>query len=293
MATELTTILELIEVQQPSKIVADLSNAPYFGSTMLQALTAIWSRLRSWGGTVILCNLSETGREALHLTRFDTLWPIVHSLDDAIAYPEGVVADCPVHQCGGKALPSRDAKLPEGHPVGLLFGCLHCDAEIEIRGPALPQAETWQAKVRRFAIPTYEGESVQAISPGWHSGNVPIPLYKLAIVGRLDLFAADVLRRAWLTVRPPRRILVDLDEVTEVSPRGGDELGKLCETTDQDSRTAVLRGEASQRLGQDLAPSIPLQANLDEAISSLGEIPDQAKQPMIVTLCFAARDKRQ
>ena len=84
MAQELTGLLEEFEGSDLRNGVVDLQKSAYFGTSMLQVMTAIWKRVRARGGKMALCNVSDTGREILHVTRFDTLWPICPSRAEAL-----------------------------------------------------------------------------------------------------------------------------------------------------------------------------------------------------------------
>jgi len=84
LAYELTGLLEQFEQSDLRNAVIDLEKSSYFGTSMLQAMTAVWKRVRARGGKMALCNLSDTGHEILHVTRFDTLWPICSSRSEAL-----------------------------------------------------------------------------------------------------------------------------------------------------------------------------------------------------------------
>jgi anti-anti-sigma factor len=84
MTYELTGLLEQFEQSDLENAVIDLEKSSYFGTAMLQVMTAVWKRVRARGGKMALCSLSDTGREILHVTRFDTLWPIYASRSEAL-----------------------------------------------------------------------------------------------------------------------------------------------------------------------------------------------------------------
>jgi anti-anti-sigma factor len=84
MAYELTGLLERFESSDLQNVVIDLEGSPYFGTSMLQVMTAMWKRVRARGGKMALCRVSPTGREILHVTRFDTLWPICPGQNEAL-----------------------------------------------------------------------------------------------------------------------------------------------------------------------------------------------------------------
>ena len=73
------------ELRQPGLrgAVIDFAKAGYFGSSLLEALRMLWNQVCGFGGCMTLCNVSEVGREVLEISRFDTIWPIYSSCDEA------------------------------------------------------------------------------------------------------------------------------------------------------------------------------------------------------------------
>lgn len=67
-----------------AKVVIDLGQVAYFGSSMLEAIRAIWNELTPHNGRLVLCNASEVGREIIQISKFDHLWPLVESRADAL-----------------------------------------------------------------------------------------------------------------------------------------------------------------------------------------------------------------
>lgn len=65
-------------------VVVDLAQAAYFGSSLLEAIRILWNDLSARGGRIALCNASEVGREVLLIAKFDHVWPLVGSRDEAI-----------------------------------------------------------------------------------------------------------------------------------------------------------------------------------------------------------------
>lgn len=65
-------------------LVVDLAKAVYFGSSLLEAIRILWNDLSASGGRIALCNPSDIGREVLQIAKFDHVWPLVDSRDDAI-----------------------------------------------------------------------------------------------------------------------------------------------------------------------------------------------------------------
>ena len=84
MAYELAGLLDRFDECDLRSAVIDLRNSPYFGTSMLQVMTALWKRVRARGGKMAVCSVSDTGLEILQVTRFDTLWPICSSQEQAL-----------------------------------------------------------------------------------------------------------------------------------------------------------------------------------------------------------------
>lgn len=70
-------------------VVVDFEHAEYFGSTMLEALRLLWTSLRAANRRLVLCRVSEVGREILQVAHFDTVWPICDSLEAALREVSG------------------------------------------------------------------------------------------------------------------------------------------------------------------------------------------------------------
>ncbi len=81
---EVRQILKQLAGQDVRGIVVDLRQAAYFGSSMLEALRELWNHVHHQGGKLALCNVSDVGRDILEVSRFNTLWPILDSRDEAL-----------------------------------------------------------------------------------------------------------------------------------------------------------------------------------------------------------------
>ncbi len=81
---ELPGLLDQLQGSEIKHIIFDLQKASYFGSILLGAMSAMWGRIRARGGKMAVCNVSETGQEILRVSKFDTLWPICDSREEAL-----------------------------------------------------------------------------------------------------------------------------------------------------------------------------------------------------------------
>ena len=67
-----------------NKLIVDLAQAPFFGSSLLELIRVIWNDLTAQGGRLVLCNPSPVGREVLEIAKFDQAWPLVETRDEAL-----------------------------------------------------------------------------------------------------------------------------------------------------------------------------------------------------------------
>jgi len=82
--SDLECILAEFDQRRATSAVVDFCHVSYFGSVMLAAVQMIWKRVRSLEGKLGLCNVSQVGREILHVSKFDSIWPIYDSRQEAL-----------------------------------------------------------------------------------------------------------------------------------------------------------------------------------------------------------------
>lgn len=71
---------------KPKKIIINLSKANYFDSSALGALVAYLKEVKSYGGHIVICNLSRSLYALLKLSKLDILFDIKSTLQEAIDY---------------------------------------------------------------------------------------------------------------------------------------------------------------------------------------------------------------
>jgi anti-sigma B factor antagonist len=81
---EMASILETLESGDAKNIVFDFSRLDYCGSSMLEAMRRLWKNLPHGQGKLVICNANPVLRDILHVTRFDTLWPIYNTRQEAL-----------------------------------------------------------------------------------------------------------------------------------------------------------------------------------------------------------------
>jgi len=82
---EWADLLEQADDEGIQHVLLDFTALHYFGSVMLEWLVTLWKKLREREGKLAICNVSSVGREILHTAKFDTLWDIHESRDEAFS----------------------------------------------------------------------------------------------------------------------------------------------------------------------------------------------------------------
>jgi anti-anti-sigma factor len=81
---QLNQLLAMLPGPPERRVLFDFSGLSFFGSSMLEAMIRVWIGLNRQSGRMALCGVSEIGREVLRVGRFDTLWPIYLSREEAL-----------------------------------------------------------------------------------------------------------------------------------------------------------------------------------------------------------------
>jgi len=69
----------------PPRLVLDLGNVKFFGSSFIELMFRVWKRLKERGGAMVLCCLHPYCAEVLKVTKLDTLWPSCPTREEAAA----------------------------------------------------------------------------------------------------------------------------------------------------------------------------------------------------------------
>jgi anti-sigma B factor antagonist len=81
---ELGGLLEVIESGEVRTLIFDFAQIEYCGSSMLEAMRRLWKSLPKTNGKLIICCVNSVIRDILHVTRFDTLWSIFDTREEAL-----------------------------------------------------------------------------------------------------------------------------------------------------------------------------------------------------------------
>jgi anti-sigma B factor antagonist len=79
-------VMDAVSAANPPKVVLDMTQTEFFGSSFIEVLFRAWNRLQHKpGGQMVLAGLNPYCKEVLAITHLDRLWPIADNQDAGIA----------------------------------------------------------------------------------------------------------------------------------------------------------------------------------------------------------------
>lgn len=73
-----------VEGAQPPRLLLDLSQTKFIGSSFLEALLQAWKQLQERSGRLALCGLTPFCSDVLKAAQLDTLWGIYDTRAEAL-----------------------------------------------------------------------------------------------------------------------------------------------------------------------------------------------------------------
>jgi anti-sigma B factor antagonist len=139
----------------------------------------------------------------------------------------------------------------------------------------IPASGETRAHVALLRLPTYEGEHIEVRLD---------QAFVIALTGRLNLFSSEALAKAWQSLPPPRRAVLDLTQATELSVKGVAALLEFCGADKGDGRVAIQirAGDADQERA--FAGRAPVHGERGAALAALGDLPEESRQLLTVTI---------
>jgi len=273
-------LYERLDAQASQRVVLNLGEVSFAASMMFGKLIQLHRKIIQRGGSLVLCSLNHSAvREVFRINKLDKFFIIADGLGEAVAAFSPLVTTCPVHGCGGTM---RGVGSVQYEPkVDTKLSCLDCGAEVRARPFEGPSSATSSLRVQVLSAPTYDHECVHIISPGVLAKSGIAEVYQLEIAGRLDLFSYEVAQNLWLTLPLPRRALIGLWDVSEVTPDGATAIDSLC----HDARDRmVMVGQADKPETQGFALSRRISATVEAAVQELGEVPSGSRSPIVLSV---------
>jgi anti-sigma B factor antagonist len=180
-----------------------------------------------------------------------------------------LLISCPVHGCG------TWIRTALTDPWTAEQRCPGCGAHFTLPVCDVPPSGETLAPISLLHLPTFDREYVQVRLE---------ESFRITLVGRLDLFSADVLARVWAGLPSPRRAVFDLSGATELSDKGVAALLGLCAAVEEGSRAVILlrAGDAEQQRAFAGSPLIHSENNA--ALLALGGVPEASRRLPAVTI---------
>jgi anti-sigma B factor antagonist len=210
-------LYSVVEEIKPPALLIDFAMVQYLGSAATGKLINLKKKARRNPTRFVLCRLHPDLLEVFRMSRLDMVFAIFEHRETALAaLANMILVGCPLDQCGGWARSDLAGVLAVGHELR----CSNCNSRFRTwpQGGSVKVGELSHALIESVSCHTYDDECIN-LSFTWGT--------RIAIIGRLDLFASEALERVWRTVPPPRRIVLDLRQTTEWSRRGLDALHGL------------------------------------------------------------------
>jgi anti-anti-sigma regulatory factor len=85
LANERSAFVQQMRDAKAKGVIFDLGAVNAFGSQLIGTLVFAWKEARGLGATMVLCNLSDIGRQVLERSKLFSLWSIYASRDQAVA----------------------------------------------------------------------------------------------------------------------------------------------------------------------------------------------------------------
>src|SRR2546421_1317697 len=217
------TLLE----QGNKKFVLNMSAVKYVDSSGRGEIVSAYTTINVHGGKLVFCQLTQRMRVEFTITKLLTVFNVYEDVNGALA---ALSVPHKFFRC-----PLADCKLPvtfqNGRAGMRLPSCSACEAQFEMALLPADSSKSSKAIIRSFRIPTYQGEHIKATI-----GSPSV----IEIIGRLDLFVSEILRRARQTIPAPARVIFDISETTEISRHGLEALHELCLSDEVDAAAVIL-----------------------------------------------------
>ena len=244
-------------------ILLNLARVSYMDSPGIGELVACYKRTREKKGILKLLNPSGKVYDLLQLTKLEEVFESFRDEREAIrSFSEKrllLVEECPI------------CKWSDPWPLsGTTATCPGCASRFHVEGPA----DEWIRTIRSVELPTYPGEHVRLTQRSWFDNAATI-----SIDGRIDLFAFDMIKKAYLSLPSPRRVIIEIEARNSITPESIRAL--LALRAPEEAEESVVISDPSGVLGR---RSGVLQSHWWEAASSLPKAPAGQRMTLHIKL---------
>jgi anti-sigma B factor antagonist len=257
------------------QIVLHLGGVPYIDSAGLGEIVRTYTTVSRQGGRLVLCDVTKRIEDLLSIEKLLYLFDTYSRIEDAVAGFTSASIDvlCPVcrppHWCTLRG-PAHSRRLPT-----LFCGACLTSAALSFQQPNLEalviDTSCNGVAVTSLSFPTYSEERVHV--------QLGVPC-TITIEGRLDIFAWEVVEKAWRVIPTPRRVVFPLDYRTRSATAPAlAKLLELCGHWTDESRTVI---QVTQWTIPDIRRALPRSARvLGESYQPEPELCDVKERPSI------------
>ena len=200
-------IMTLVSTNTDWDLLIDFSGVRLMSSTFLSRLILLLRFVTERDKKLRLCGMGPVIRQVFRTSNVDRLFTI---LQDRPAGLQSMLweasINCPADFCDSITLIPEISKSGRMH-----YTCPGCEANYVLSAKHTYDTGGQSRRVVSIALQTYEDERVD-----FHLGSAPTA----ALHGRLDVFSAQVVLRAYNVVRSPRSAIFDLRDLHDVSAKG-------------------------------------------------------------------------
>jgi anti-sigma B factor antagonist len=244
------------------KLLVNLGDVPYIDSGGVGAVVELFQQVRQVGGVLKMYCPSRSVTEVFKLNRMGQfILSKGNSEEQAINEINSILSvtlrcTCPLYSCNGWA-PLQTLDENE-------LKCVRCKCNFTISHPVGSQK---QASVRIvWLLKDYVQDDMGTCVSLLYG-----PPFVIQLVGRLDLFPFNFLKKAWLGIRPPRKAIFDLSQATHISDKGSQALLDLFSSIGQDKAAILSEGRSRVDI-QAFPPGSPIYEDRPSAVASLGDV---------------------
>lgn len=248
-----------------NQILLLLADISYIDSSGVGELVSGFTTVANSGGQLKLLSPTKRVVDCLQITKLYTVFEVFDDENTAVrSYTAAsYLFTCPVCQGSVRSYGLADLETRD-HPCGA------CDVRFRL-SPA--DASTLTARVRSMAAVSYSNESIIV-----RSGRP----YIVSIEGRLNLFSSRALRKLWLVIPSPRRLIVDLALAVEIDESGRNALFELVSNSGRGAKVAISTSGFAGDQRRFLPPEPPFFESFDLAKKAMGDVSDTPE--LLITL---------
>jgi anti-anti-sigma factor len=79
-------VFDQLSQYNATNLVIDLWELDHYDSVLLEFFVILWKHIKIGTGKFVVCNVSDFGKQTLRATKFDTLWTISSSREEALTF---------------------------------------------------------------------------------------------------------------------------------------------------------------------------------------------------------------